>query len=171
MESAPSTSSVRSEVRVVTSPTPEPSKDKPKEKPKKKPSAKKSLTSTLVPSTSSNPPIFQQLKQKKSSVKPESKSKELTLVVPPISTSLSSPILEYLSRDRDLISEMGASLPPRQEAPLDIERSPTASQLVQAIAGIANAPHSPVLTRQASRSQSLTLGSLSSASIYTSKET
>ncbi|XP_078234349.1 uncharacterized protein LOC144583721 [Pogona vitticeps] len=161
MEVAPSSSTVRSEIRVVQSTSSDTLKDVPKKvsktKSKAKTSSKKILTSTSTGSISPSKP--EHLKKKKQKLKGVSTSKEVTLVVPPISASLPSPFLEDSSRDRESASEPGASLPPRQEPLVVVERSPTASQIGKIISGLTDAPRSPILTGQASRSRSSTPGS------------
>ncbi|XP_078235549.1 uncharacterized protein LOC144584086 [Pogona vitticeps] len=165
MEVAQSSSSVRSEIRVVQSTSLDTLMDVPKKakaKSKTKTSSKKVLTSASTGSIS--PPKPEHLKKKKQKLKGASTSKEVTLVVPPISSSLPSPFLEDSSRDRESASEPGASLPPRQEPLVVVERSPTASQIDKIISGLTDAPRSPILPGQASRSRSSTPGSLATKS-------
>ena len=115
MELVPSTSTIRSEVTVVS--PPQPSKEstktasKPKTKAKKQAAGKKASSESSAPSTS-------EPKWKAQAQKPKTKAKEITLIVPPISASLPSPLLEDSSRDPDSTSDLGTSLPPRQEPPV-----------------------------------------------------
>ncbi|XP_078242567.1 uncharacterized protein LOC144587084 [Pogona vitticeps] len=155
MESVQSVSTVRSEVTLVSSSPPSTSKEVSKKsskgKSKKLPAGKKS--SSEVPSSSSSAPT------KKGSSKPapkaKAKTKEITLVVPPVSASVPSPFLEESSRDRDSVSDLGAPIPPRQPPPVDLGKSPTVSQLDKLVAGAESVPLSPILTGRTTRSPSL----------------
>ncbi|XP_078233615.1 uncharacterized protein LOC144583550 [Pogona vitticeps] len=165
MESVQSVSTVRSSVTLVSSSPPSTSKEVStkvsKAKSKKLPTGKKS--SSDVPSSSTSAPTKKKGPSKAAS-KAKAKTKEITLVVPPVSASVPSPFLEDSSRDRDSVSDLGAPIPPRQPPPVDLGKSPTVSQLDKLVAGAESMPLSPILTGRTTRSPSLLSESGRSAS-------